>query len=287
MKKLILSFLFILATAGIGMSQDIPFTSNFPTSPDSPTTLGRFGNNARTVLNGAINSSATTITVVSTAMFPSSGSLTIDNEIIYYTGKTSTTFTGCIRGQESVTGNLRPAASHNNLRPVEQRWTGKAQDVMATATIALEAKLGFTASTPVNGSVLIGNGVGSSIWLPPGSNGNCFIIASGVPTWGTCGGLASVTNDTNVTGSLASNVLTLGWTGTLADGRIASAATWNAKQPAGNYITGLTSDVSASGPGNVASTVNSVGGSSAANIHLAEGLANAATNLNTASQIVK
>jgi hypothetical protein len=39
----------------------------------------------------------------------------------------------------------------------------------------------------------------------------------------------SVVNDTNVTGSLAANTITLGWTGTLADGRIASAATWNAK----------------------------------------------------------
>lgn len=39
----------------------------------------------------------------------------------------------------------------------------------------------------------------------------------------------SVTNDTNVTGSIATRNLTLGWTGTLADARIASASTWNAK----------------------------------------------------------
>jgi hypothetical protein len=61
----------------------------------------------------------------------------------------------------------------------------------------------------------------------------------------------------------------------------------DSKQVAGNYITALTSDVSASGPGSVAATVNSVGGSSAANVHSAELLANAATNLNTASAIVK
>jgi len=52
-------------------------------------------------------------------------------------------------------------------------------------------------------------------------------------------------------------------------------------------ITALTGDVSATGPGSVSSTVNSVGGSSAANIHSAELAANAATNLNTASTIVK
>lgn len=59
------------------------------------------------------------------------------------------------------------------------------------------------------------------------------------------------------------------------------------KQPTGNYITALTGDVSATGPGSVSGTVNSVGGSSAANIHSAELLANAATNLNTSSAIVK
>jgi hypothetical protein len=56
---------------------------------------------------------------------------------------------------------------------------------------------------------------------------------------------------------------------------------------AGAAITALTSDVSASGPGSATATVNSVGGSSAANVHAAELLANAATNLNTASTIVK
>ncbi len=55
----------------------------------------------------------------------------------------------------------------------------------------------------------------------------------------------------------------------------------------GGTITALTSDVSASGSGSVAATVNSVGTSTAANIHSAELLANAATNLNTASTIVK
>lgn len=59
--------------------------------------------------------------------------------------------------------------------------------------------------------------------------------------------------------------------------------------PAGNpgTITALTGDVSASGSGSVPATVNAVGGSSAANIHAAELLANAATNNNTASTLVK
>lgn len=59
------------------------------------------------------------------------------------------------------------------------------------------------------------------------------------------------------------------------------------KQTSGNYITGLTSDVSATGPGIPAATVNSVGGSSASNVNAATILANAATDANTASAIVR
>lgn len=54
-----------------------------------------------------------------------------------------------------------------------------------------------------------------------------------------------------------------------------------------NFISQLIGDVSAVGPGVATATVNSVGGSSAANIHAAELLANAATPLNTANQIIK
>lgn len=55
----------------------------------------------------------------------------------------------------------------------------------------------------------------------------------------------------------------------------------------GSAITALTGDVSASGPGSVAATVNSIGGSSAVNVHSAELLANAATSANSAITIVR
>lgn len=47
-----------------------------------------------------------TINVVSTTGFPNSGSVKIQNQIIAYTGKTSTTFTGCTGGTATLaTGN--------------------------------------------------------------------------------------------------------------------------------------------------------------------------------------
>jgi len=52
---------------------------------------------AETLLNGALTASATTITVDSTNQFPEQGRLKIEKEEITYTGKTATTFTGCVR----------------------------------------------------------------------------------------------------------------------------------------------------------------------------------------------
>jgi hypothetical protein len=59
---------------------------------------GAFSDTAYTTLNGAINNSVTTITVVSTAGFLTAGQIRIESEVITYTGITSTTFTGCTRG---------------------------------------------------------------------------------------------------------------------------------------------------------------------------------------------
>lgn len=48
-----------------------------------------------TTLNGAVTADDGTITVVSTAGFPSSGYIRIEDDKIAYTGKSDTTFTGC------------------------------------------------------------------------------------------------------------------------------------------------------------------------------------------------
>ena len=59
----------------------------------------------KTALSSEISASDTTIVVTSTKGFPDDyGLLKIDNEIITYTSKTSTTFTGCVRGFTGITG---------------------------------------------------------------------------------------------------------------------------------------------------------------------------------------
>ncbi len=72
----------------------------------------------------------TTITVRSTAAFTSTGAIKVDDEIIPYTGKTATTFTGCTRGgAEAQSGDFaaRPHIEGSDVYQVEDvtGWTGE------------------------------------------------------------------------------------------------------------------------------------------------------------------
>lgn len=82
-----------------------------------------------------------------------------------------------------------------------------------------------------NGDVLVNNGSNSLVWAAQTGSTTGGITSLGGQTGGTQ--TFSRTNDTNVTlvitSSLENHGFALGWTGTLADARIASAATWNAK----------------------------------------------------------
>jgi hypothetical protein len=52
---------------------------------------------------GGVTATDTTVTVVSTASYPSSGTLLLEREAVTYTGKTATTFTGLTRGMFGTT----------------------------------------------------------------------------------------------------------------------------------------------------------------------------------------
>jgi hypothetical protein len=69
-----------------------------------------------TACNGAVGLTDATITVDDTTYFQTVGKLVIDSEVIYYSNKTSTTFTGCLRAQEGST-----VATHANDAVVTER----------------------------------------------------------------------------------------------------------------------------------------------------------------------
>jgi hypothetical protein len=65
----------------------------------------------KSYLSSAINDSVTIIPVLNSASYPNEGVVTIDSEKIAYTGKTSTSLTGCTRGYDSTTATSHIAYS--------------------------------------------------------------------------------------------------------------------------------------------------------------------------------
>ena len=87
-------------------------------------------------LNGAIDAIVTTITVDSTTGFAATGTLLIDSELITYTGKTGTDFTGCVRGANGTT-----AASHLDNATVFDALTFVGWGQAATVGVTLSPGL--------------------------------------------------------------------------------------------------------------------------------------------------
>lgn len=128
-------------------------TTNFPASLDTADTLIQAADNALTTLSAAIDASVTTLPVISTATFPTSGIIAIGDELISYTGKTSTSFTGCTRGFDGTT-----AATHASGDNVEQLIAAAYHKTLVSALIATQTKVG--AGTTANRAI-VANGSGN------------------------------------------------------------------------------------------------------------------------------
>jgi hypothetical protein len=92
-----------------------------------------------------LSNSATTVNVTDATAFPTVGFISIDNEIISYTGKTGTSFTGCGRGADGTT-----AASHVQNSQVFHNVIAAHHNAPKDEIIAVEADLvsAFGALTP-------------------------------------------------------------------------------------------------------------------------------------------
>jgi hypothetical protein len=89
-------------------------------------------------LNGGIDNSVATITVVSTSTFTASGAIWIDGEYITYSGKNATQFTGCVRGADGTT-----AAAHTSGDLVSQAtaFSGWGESFTSGATTEVQLRL--------------------------------------------------------------------------------------------------------------------------------------------------
>ena len=120
-----------------------------------------------TTLTAQISATDKTITVADTSAFSSTGYIVISegadsNETIQYTGKTGTTFTGCVRGSSAPTYGFlaltTTASSHISGSPVNGSFI-----------IAKINDTTYSFDTTVN-STIVGNGGGFPVFAGPVNN---------------------------------------------------------------------------------------------------------------------
>lgn len=255
--------LFLLLASFITAAAQTPGTSQYPTSLDTATTLMTAVNTCSTTLNGSVDSSQTTFTVVSTSCYPAAGIIKVEDELVIYTSKTSTTFTSLTRAAFGTS-----AASHANGIATRYLILAQYHNVLRDAVISLQTKLGSGSATAAANQVLRGTGAGTTDF---GQIAVAHIQTGALSGNGTKLG--------TVTGTTTSGKC-LEWD---ANGNIVTAASNAACGSGSGGITALTGDVTASGSGSVATTlanVNSnVGSFTNANITVnAKGLITAASN---------
>jgi hypothetical protein len=238
--RIITLLLVILAFCAIAPAQT-PGTSPYPaTGLDSADTLFRVKNRAATTLTGTLSSGATTASVASTASFDSTGNFTCDDEVIFFTGKTSNSFTGLIRGRD---GSM--SASHAINAAVRQTSIAAHHNVLVGVIDALETKLGYGASVPTTvGHVLTVTAAGQSVWAAPAAGGGNALTTDPLSQFAATTSAQLATIITNETGSGA---LVFGTSPTMVTPLIASFS--NATHSHQNAAGGGTLDAAALGSG--------------------------------------
>lgn len=129
----------------------------FPGGISSDSDLYVAVNDKFTTLTSPVLIPDTTINVVSTTGFPVSGLITIESEVISYSGVTASSFTGCVRGQDGTS-----AATHATPNNVELFVVAAHHNVLKDEIIATQQYINdriSLSSTPlrvVSGNVRLG-----------------------------------------------------------------------------------------------------------------------------------
>lgn len=89
-----------------------------------------------TLTDNPLAAGATTVNVNNASAFPSVGAVTIDAEIIHYTGKTATSFTGCTRGFDNTSDVV-----HTINTPVYHRIIADHHNVIKDEVKAIEQNI--------------------------------------------------------------------------------------------------------------------------------------------------
>lgn len=159
-----------------------PLTPTYPTSVDTQTTLGQYANNAETTLSGALDATATTVPVASTTLFPASGVISIDAEIISYASKDATNFLTCVRG---VDGSA--AATHSSGAVVKGRIVAGHLAALRDPILLLETYMGTRSAPAQSGAGRMDNAQALT-WRNAANDGDVpgwRVNSSNYLDWGT------------------------------------------------------------------------------------------------------
>ena len=111
--------------------------SNYPSSLDTNDSLYVAVNDFNTTLNGAIDSTQTSIAITDATGLNDVGEITIESEIIYYAARSGNTLTSCTRGHGGTTNT-----AHLTGVVVEATITESYHNNLKDAVIAVETELG-------------------------------------------------------------------------------------------------------------------------------------------------
>jgi hypothetical protein len=222
--------------------------------------------------------------------------------------KQTTTLLSAITAAGNFTGN---AANVTGTVAIANGGTGQTSSSLAFDALSPLTTLGDILYYSTTNTRLAGNTSTTRKFLLSVGNGSISAAPSFDTVTKTDVGLSNVENTALSTWAGSANITTLGtistgtWQGAVigsiyggagtvsgilkANGSgLVSAATAGVDYASpGSYITSLTGDVTAAGPGAAGATVAFVGGSAASAVNTATVLANAATSANTASAIMR
>ena len=205
-------------------------------------------------------------------------------------GTTAINSSGNISTSGNITGAVLSSAT-DSTKSLKIYNAGGTHFLNLTEPAGLSADFALTlpSADGTSGQVLSTNGAGVLSWATSGGSGTVTSLLAGT---GLTGGTITSTGTLAVdVGTTANKIVQLDGSAHLPAVDGSAITNLNATNLASGTVAAgrlpaFTGDVTTSA-GSAATTVATVGTSSAANVHSAEVLANAATNLNTASTIVK
>lgn len=193
---------------------------------------------------------------------PNSG--VIAGDLALFTGTGGQITDGAIAGSSVVT--LTGSQTLTNKSIDASQITGNLSNANLAIQTANTILGALTATTPSGLAVPSCSGATNALTWTTGTGFGCNTISAGSGTVTNVGGSTSGGFVVSIANPTTTPVISIATDGSHYLPTTTDQTNWNSKQAAGNYITSLTGDVTATGPGSVSSTVTRINGISLAGL---------------------